>query len=554
MKHNVIVELVERSGAVFTAVTRRKLGPPTAVLSIDTDKMTWFVSENREGFRQIFKDHYGDVENDLPWPFTTGMALKGSKGTVLSFDYFYTNVRVQVYGKAFWNLVGKQYQSFVFFKRILNAADMTREERSNEMIDIAAQELFWPALGGEAAALADPRALPAMAAIMALAACNPLGWLATAVAVMVGASVVAIDYELLKPEWQNYQNRVERARTEDELRDGAQSLANVWAKVIGDILAGIVLSKVGEKIPFERIKAAFNKKPSEWETAGGSAAPAPPARVQPWENKIDYHAQAIGRRVQGGPFCDSVGSFEQMSVPTLRAWLKERGYFKVRDATTQVRDGKTYQQASEIWYRNRPEIRARGKVEAVRIDEYGHVPRATPMAGDNAHIHTVEIDYAMSQEFLQGESIPELPVPYKVHVPPAADVPFPVKIGQTMQDVEKALGRPTTDLGAIGGRPRLPGRGKIDIAERNAPDAKGVPQKPVYTRVPDEEQVFVYEDKGLRITFKNRKVSELEWLKGPHRVSKYNAKTPYDPRAHNVQDPSDEGYYYPATHPPIKPR
>ena len=151
-------------------------------------------------------------------------------------------------------------------------------------------------------------------------------------------------------------------------------------------------------------------------------------------SKVKPETQKVANSLEGEPFFDLPSNLQNRTPNNLRAWLQRSGFTKVQEARSFRKKDGSVDWKSEIWYRLRSDPKARGKVEAVRLDEHGH--NVNPeFAGAKSHAHADLVDFAESQVYL-NEYVPELPAPYRAG---GAPVPKYAKPG----DFAKSKGKPT---------------------------------------------------------------------------------------------------------------
>lgn len=235
------------------------------------------------------------------------------------------------------------------------------------------------------------------------------------------------------------------ADTEGGLDAAAASLAKFFAQIIvfvGMALAAAALGALVRgvlKNSRKNLEVASKKEHPTAEEAPTPEAPAPAAVASPrgaslWSTRIKPRAQRVADKLRGEPFFDLPSNLRTMKPRDLREWLDRHGFSCVKPAERFQKSDGTYDWKSEVWYRVRPDMKARGKIEAVRVDEHGHNVNPN-FAGAKPHAHADLIDYADAQLYL-NEYIPELPAPFR-----AGGQPVPKY--QNPGDFVTAGGKPT---------------------------------------------------------------------------------------------------------------
>ncbi len=324
LKFSVAVECREHPGGIagwHDSSRMVRLSDPVALILINEDNEGYWINEadNAEAFRRIIGPSNGAaVTADI-----SGMdlALKRDGKLVLQLTNFYLcptvigvapggkdggwGVRVidrrrRIFGTANWKLSpnGGQWNAWTWYRRIIYPADMNPDERTYEMLNMVSDGLFYDELGAQARGLVEPQSLAMMAAVMALCAAAgcTIAVVGAALGYLLGALGVATDWVRLEPLWQEFLRCRLQARTEAELRGGAQALAQVMAGIVMNFVTFAVCDAAGRRIKVEDIKEALTgKSRAEWEQAiakgkskpysGNATGDAPVTRWEPPPNQ-----------------------------------------------------------------------------------------------------------------------------------------------------------------------------------------------------------------------------------------------------------------------------
>lgn len=346
----------------------------------------------------------GDFDMHDPRPYLTApgtrmkkgrfVVLKGEKGSALWNEFkpwYMTNVSSSLNG---WSMPDK-------FCRMLDlAAAQTPGEVKN----------FFAALREPANAAKFAGFLLFLAALQTNAAGRVLAYL-------IGASLTAEMIAQLTILLLNCGKCFLEADTEAGLSEAGNWLAKFFAQVIiflGMVAAAAVIGALIRGV-LKNSRATLEEASTKPQPTAQAAAETPAAarapNLPPWRTRITAEAQRIADGISGGPHCDLPANIGNWNPEKIRAWLRANGYTRIKEATKIKRNDGTFDWMSEIWYRERPEMRAAGKVEAVRLDPHGHnVP--SDFAGAKPHLHADAVPYSESQTYL-NMYVPELPAPYR---------------------------------------------------------------------------------------------------------------------------------------------
>jgi len=286
MRFSVAIECIEYMGGRpgwVNADEPVRMQDPVAFLDVDTGAQNFNATSNPSAFKRVIGNPFGQAKPDLSIlgiNVGSDLVLTYDGQPVLVLNYFMVHPLLRNYGAAFWKYNNGRWNAWTHYRSILHPATMTPNQRTEAMLQIVSDDVFWQDLGSQVADFIDPKGLAIMAGIMALCALNPIGWFATVLAVVLGVNGILVDWMKLAPEWQKFQAYRNYSKDENELREGAKSLAIIETTVITEVLSMKVIDAAGHAVPIEKLKEAFFKKTrGDWEQAANQIKAANDGKV-----------------------------------------------------------------------------------------------------------------------------------------------------------------------------------------------------------------------------------------------------------------------------------
>jgi hypothetical protein len=283
MRFSVAIQCLEQAGGGpgwVNADNPVRMSDPVAFLDVDLGARSYNATTNAGSFRSVIGPSFGEARGDLSIlgiNMGVDLVLSNLGQPVLVLNSFLVHPLLRNYGAAFWKYDSRmnRWNAWTYYRSILHPATMTPDQRTEAMLQIVSDDLFWKDLGSQVADFIDPKSLAMMAGIMALCASNPIGWFAAVLAVVLGASGIAIDWMKLAPEWQKFQAYRNYSKDENDLREGAKSIAIILTTVIMEFATMKVMDAVGHRLPLEKLREVFFKKTrADWERAGNQVKAA----------------------------------------------------------------------------------------------------------------------------------------------------------------------------------------------------------------------------------------------------------------------------------------
>jgi hypothetical protein len=312
------------------------------------------------------------------------------------------------------------FSTVVYFSREPVWADRSREEKMTVLL--ARAEKY---VGPEARAFMQSL-MPLIAQTAVVMTCLAgLGTLLGPVIALAIAAVIGVAFVLQRGDQyvEKFQainaalnsTTVNESNANDrELEAAAQALAAFISMLVQDVVFAVG-TKAAHGALVSLRNVLTNRTAKTVSTAANEVC-VPTAQAGPGALSFEQIYLASGRGFKGMP------SFAGKGYDALGNWLEANGFTKVKDAgleqgTTLPGTRNSNKGGSEIWVRRNGPLRARGMVEAVRIDRFGHDPafdqkgtgftfpsnwvKLRGVAGAKAHFHKEVIAGDMESTYVQ---------------------------------------------------------------------------------------------------------------------------------------------------------